>query len=289
MPFFTAPGDISLHYEDTGHADPEAAGLPPLLCLAGLTRNVKDFDHIPALIPDHRVIRLSTRGRGLSDPAPNPEAEYNPVVEAGDALALLDHLGLERTAILGTSRGGILGMAIQQIRPGITTGLILNDIGALVETAGLRRIAGYAGKPLQAQSFEEAAEGLAASHAADFPGVPLSRWLVHAHAIHKAGADGRPTLGYDPALARVALNGVEDLPPQLDLSPLHDHCRGVPTLVIQGRNSDILSDRTVAAMIAEREECRAVQLADRGHAPFLDEPEAVTAIRAFLARPSAQE
>lgn len=280
MPYFTTADGVRLHYEDTG---PETgAGRPPVLCLAGLTRNVEDFAHLPALLPERRVIRLSTRGRGLSGRAKDPEAEYQIPREAQDALELLAHLGVEKTVIIGTSRGGLLGMVIQALRPDLVAGLVLNDVGARIETCGLRRIAGYAGKPPCAESFAEAAEQLRDANAAAFPGVPLERWEEHARAIYGADVAGRPVLSYDPALPAVALKALEEAGPQIALDELWQGCSQAPVLALRGANSDILSEETLAEMMAGRTGCTAHQVPDRGHAPFLDEPAAIGPIRSFL-------
>ncbi|MFT6773006.1 MAG: pimeloyl-ACP methyl ester carboxylesterase [Paracoccaceae bacterium] len=272
---FNAPDGRRLEFHDTG-GDGTA-----LLCLAGLTRNIRDFAHIPAQWPGRRVIRLSSRGRGGSDRAADPMVEYQVPVEAGDALALLDHLGISRVGVLGTSRGGILGMAMAAMRPGLVASLILNDVGAMVDVAGLLRIRDYVGVPPHAKNFTEAAQALARAHAADFPGVPLARWETHARAIYDG--EGAPTLSYDPAIA-LTLAALDEAGPQIDLRPLFAACATVPTLVIRGANSNILSAQTLADMQAGHPDLTAVTAADRGHAPFLDEPEAAAAIRAHLDR-----
>lgn len=276
MAMFTAADGRRLHFEDEGTG-------PAILCLAGLSRNLRDFAHVPAGLPDHRVIRLSSRGRGGSDHAVDPMAEYQIPVEAGDALALLDHLGIARVGVLGTSRGGILGMAMTAMRPGLVTSLALNDVGALVQTAGLLRIAGYVGKAPEASSFAEAAEIMRAAHAADFPGVPLARWEAHARAVFNED-NGAPALSYDPALAAATLGALDPAVPQIDLGPLFAATLGVPVLTIRGANSDILTAETLTAMAAQHPDFTAVTVADRGHAPFLDEPEAVAALGAHFER-----
>lgn len=276
MAWFTTDDGRRLHFEDTG------PGKPPVLCLGGLTRNLRDFDHIPALLPDRRIIRLSTRGRGESDHAADPEHEYTAGREAQDALELLDHLGVPRCALIGTSRGGILGMAIAAMRPGALTGLVLNDVGARVETDGLRRIAAYAGRPLTDCCFTDAAKRLQRAHDRDFPGVPLERWERHARACFDEGPDGRPVLAYDPRLAEVTLGNLKDAGPHLDLYGLWGGCEHIPVLLLRGENSDILSDHTLAEMAVGRTGYTARRIPDRGHAPFLDEPAAIDAIRSFL-------
>jgi pimeloyl-ACP methyl ester carboxylesterase len=276
MARFAAQDGRALEYDDSGGEG------PPLLCLAGLTRNIRDFAHIPAMLPGRRVIRLSSRGRGGSDRAADPAAEYQIPVETADALALLDHLGIARAAVLGASRGGILGMAMAATRPGLVTALILNDVGASVETAGLLRIAGYVGVPPAARDFAGAAVALAEAHANDFPGVPLARWEAHARAVHD-DAGGAPVLSYDRAL-RVTLDGLNRDVRQIDLTPLFAACADIPLLVLRGALSDVLSAETLAGMQAARPDMIAVTVPDRGHAPFLDEPPAVAAIRAHLDR-----
>ncbi|TYO88563.1 alpha/beta fold hydrolase [Oceanicella actignis] len=276
--FFAAPDGRRLAYWDEGDG-------PPVLCLAGLSRNRRDFEPLrDALVGRWRVIRLDSRGRGRSERARDPLAEYAPAVEAADALALLDHLGLEGAAVVGTSRGGILGMTMAALRPGSVRALVLNDIGIEVRINGLRRIMGYLGLPPDHASFEEAARAIAEAEAARFPGVPLARWERHARAIFD-DEGGRPVLSYDPRLrdaTAAALAAVEG--DSLSLEPLFAALEGVPLLTIRGENSDILDADALARMAALRPDMAHVTIADRGHAPFLDEPEAIAAIESLLAR-----
>ncbi len=273
---FTAPDGRRLAYFDEG------AG-PPVLCLAGLTRNHRDFADLAAhLATRYRVLRLDSRGRGLSEHAAAPVDEYTPQVEAGDALALLDHLGLSSVAVIGTSRGGILGMAMAAGRPGSVRALVLNDIGAVVEAEGLLRIASYVGRQPPAESFDQAARQLREANEAHFPGLSDADWERHARAIFN-DVEGRPALSYDPRLQQ-ALGADFDAEAGVPLWPLFDAAGGLPVLVIRGEHSDILSDVTVAAMKDRHPGLESVTVRDRGHAPFLDEPEAVAAIDGFLER-----
>lgn len=277
MPGFAAEDGRRLHYIDEGSG-------PPVLCLAGLSRNHRDFDALAARLTGRfRVIRLDSRGRGGSDRAADPMAEYQPAVEAGDALALLDRLGLSGVGVVGTSRGGVLGMVMAASRPGSVAALALNDIGATIETAGLRRILGYLGLPPEGASVAEAAAALEAANADRFPGVPRARWEAHARALYDVVA-GRPVLSYDPALREVTEAGLEGAGETLDLRPLFGSIGPLPVLVLRGANSDILEAGTVAEMAAQHPGLSAVEVADRGHAPFLDEPEAAAAVEAFLTR-----
>lgn len=275
MERFDAPDGRRLAFRDSG------GNGPPVLCLAGLSRNGRDFDALAArLAPRFRVIRLDSRGRGGSEPAENPIAEYSVPVEARDALALLGHLGIARTAIVGTSRGGILGMAIGAGNPALLSGLALNDVGAVIETAGLLRIMATLGRE-PAASFPEAAEDLRRLNARAFPAVPEARWLVHAHAIYDDDG-GRPRLAYDPRIATAVAASLDADLDRITLWPLFEGLGTVPLLLIRGANSDILSHGTVAEMRRIRPDMDVIEIPGRGHAPFLDEPEALAAVEAFL-------
>ncbi|HKK36560.1 MAG TPA: alpha/beta hydrolase [Paracoccaceae bacterium] len=278
MPVFLAADGRRLHHLDEG------AG-PAVLCLAGLSRNHRDFDVLAAALKGRfRVLRLDSRGRGGSERAEDPAAEYQVPVEAGDALALLDRLGLESVAVVGTSRGGILGLAMAAARPGSVKALVLNDVGVEVATAGLRRIMGYLGRAPEVPDFEAATDLIAEANAAAFPGVPRARWAAHARAIFDDDGAGRPVLSYDARLAEVTAAGMAEIGETIDLWPLFAAAADVPVLVVRGANSDILTAETLAAMRAARPDLEAVEVPDRGHAPFLDEPEAAAAIESFLER-----
>ncbi len=278
MPVFEAADGRRLHYVDEGEG-------PAVLCLAGLSRNHRDFEALAARLRGRfRVLRLDSRGRGGSERAEDPFAEYQIAVEAGDALALLDRLVLASAAVVGTSRGGILGLVMAAARPGSVKALVLNDVGAEVATAGLRRILGYLGRPPEVSDFEAATDMIAEANAAAFPGVPRARWAQHARAIFDDDGTGRPVLSYDPRLADVTAAGLVEADETIDLRPLFEAAAGVPMLVVRGANSDILTAETLAAMRAARPDLEAVEVPDRGHAPFLDEPEAAGAIEAFLER-----
>ena len=134
--FITAADGTRLAYRDEG------AG-PVVLCLAGLTRNMRDFDHVAPHLPQVRLIRMDYRGRGLSDRA--DPASYTVAQEAADALALLDHLGIARAAVLGTSRGGLVGLWLAATARERLAGLALNDIGPAIGARGARAVRGLSG------------------------------------------------------------------------------------------------------------------------------------------------
>ena len=155
MKTFQAADGAKLAYRDEGH------GLP-LLALAGLTRDSRDFDYLAQhLPPDVRLIRLDSRGRGGSDWT--GPATYAVGQEAADALALLDHLGLDRAAIIGSSRGGLLGMVIAATAKHRLLGLCLNDVGPILERDGLLRIGTFVGIDPTVTTLDEVADRMQCS------------------------------------------------------------------------------------------------------------------------------
>ena len=278
--FFEGPDGRRLAYQDTGGIG------PVVLCLAGLTRNARDFAGLAAHLATHyRVLRIDSRGRGLSEWADDPVAEYTVPNEAGDALALLDHLEIPRAAIIGTSRGGILGVILGATASARMNCLVLNDVGPVIEPQGLAGIVGFLGIEPRADTFEAAADGLERAMGAAFPDLSAKQWLGFARTIYRDDG-GRPRLSYDPRLRQaveVAMKAAKQAG-QPDLWGFFDALTGLPILAIRGANSDILSAGTLAEMARRRPDMAHVTVANRGHAPFLDEPEALTAIDTFLER-----
>jgi pimeloyl-ACP methyl ester carboxylesterase len=269
MPQFTAADGASLYFTDEG------AGLP-VLCLAGLTRNSGDFDFIAAHLSDVRLIRMDYRGRGASDRT--GPATYTIVQEARDAIALLDHLGIGRAAILGTSRGGLIGMLLALTARDRLAGLCLNDIGPVMEKDGLEGILTYIGRNPTAPSFAVLAEHLP-EVMPGFAGVPPDRWLAFAERLYEETPDGL-RIRYDPALRDAVVTAFAM--PELDLWPMFDACAGLPLALVRGANSDLLSRATADEMKRRRPDMILAEVPGRGHVPFLDEPESITAITAWL-------
>lgn len=255
----------------------------PVLCIPGLTRNARDFDSIAGrLARTRRVLVADLRGRGRS--AYDPDwRHYQVNVEAADMIRLLDHAGVRRAVVLGTSRGGIVGMVMAATRPGTVAGLILNDIGAEIEAAGLARILDGLGKEGRYRSWEAAGRALAARYAAHFPNLRPAHWRRFARALYRREA-GEIVPDYDPKLADAMRSGPKPQGANVNLWPLFMGVRTVPALVLRGANSDLLSAATVAKMTAFKPDLAAITVANRGHVPFLDEPEAVAGIAAMLAR-----
>ena len=266
---FHVPDGTAIAYDDRG------AGLP-LLCLAGLTRTMADFDYLHPHLPPLRLIRMDYRGRGAS--GHSGAASYTVQQEAHDALALLDHLGVDKAAILGTSRGGLIGLLLAGTAQDRMLGLCLNDVGPGIERAGLARISDYVGRNPAARTHADLAR-LLPQFSPGFANVPPARWSAEAQK-HYIQTDTGLHITYDPALRDAFLATFHG--PPLDLWPLFDACAGVPLALIRGANSDLLSQATADEMRARRHDMIFTNVPDRSHIPFLDEPESLTVIRQFL-------
>jgi len=277
MPHFTTSDGLSLHYTDDG---PQTGQSAPILCLAGLTRNVADFTYVLPHLGDHRVIAMDYRGRGLSDHA-DDFMSYNILREGQDAVELMDHLGLDRVTILGTSRGGLIAMALSHAIPDRLSGVILNDIGPEVAPLGITRIMDYVGKTPPFANLDAATDALAKGHAQDFPGVALTRWREQAEFMWADAPQGGITLRYDPRL-RDALVGQAGAGDAVDLWALFDGLKPIPTASIRGANSDLFTAETQDKMRARHPGLITAVVPDRGHVPFLDEPQSLAAIHTLL-------
>lgn len=271
MSHFTAQDGTQLYYTVEG------TGLP-VLALAGLTRNTADFDHVaPHLLSNGvRLIRMDYRGRGQSDWA-DPDS-YTIPQEALDAIALLDHLDIDKAAILGTSRGGLIAMMLAFTHKTRLLGVALNDIGPMIEAAGLSVIKDYIGRNPAQATHAEAADfrAKAWSH---FKGVPMDRWLTEVQNHYTQTADGL-VIKYDPKLRDAVLeSGAQPAP---DLWPLYDALADLPLALLRGDASDLLSAATFEDMRNRRPDAHAATVLGRGHVPFLDEPESLSVLNDWV-------
>lgn len=271
LQYFTAADGAKLAYRDRG------AG-PVVIALAGLTRNSHDFDYLMHHMPEGvRVIRPDYRGRGES--AWTGAETYTVPQEAADVLALMDHLGIARAAFLGTSRGGLIAMYLAAVAHDRVAGICLNDVGPVLEAEGLQRIFDYVGRNPVARTLEGVADRLPMVMPG-FANVPESRWAEEA-VRHYVQTDEGVKINYDPALREAFLGAFKgDAVPTA--WPLFDACAGLPLALIRGANSDLLSAEAAAEMRARRPDMIFAEVPDRAHVPFLDEPESVAAITAWL-------
>jgi len=279
--FVTAQDGLRLHVRRYGAPAPRRL---PIVCLPGLTRNGADFHELAhafnANAAESRlVIAIDSRGRGRSEFDANPE-NYSVPVELADVLAALTALEVGPAIFLGTSRGGILTMLLGAARPAAIRGVILNDIGPVIETKGLVRLKGYVGKLPIPSSFADGAEILRRLGDAQFPALTPAQWLAQARRTWKQTDKGLAP-DYDPRLA-VTLEAVDVERPLPPLWPQFDSLARIPLMVIRGANSDLLSAATIDAMRTRRLDIDVLEVPDQGHAPLLVEAGVIARIAAFV-------
>lgn len=273
--YYDSADGLRLFYREYGRDRTGA----PVLCLPGLTRNSRDFEDLAAhLSARHRVVAPDLRGRGYSQHDPDWR-NYHPGTYVSDVLALLDHLGIDRVVVIGTSLGGLIAMAMALRHRARIAGAVLNDIGPEIAAAGLERIQAYTGRLPPVRSWEEAVAQTREVYAAWWPGLSDEAWLRMARRAYREQENGSPVLDMDPAIGRA----VRELGPQAgDPWQAFDALRGLPVLVLRGEMSDILSGEILGRMQARNPDLVAVTVPRRGHVPLLDEPESLEAIDDFL-------
>lgn len=277
--FWTSSDGLKLHYRDY----PGRTDRPTVLCLPGLTRNARDFEGLASrLAGKWRVICPELRGRGDSAYAKD-SASYNPQQYAEDLLVLFaEEPALTRFVAVGTSLGGLLTMLIALREPGRLAGVVLNDIGPEVEPGGIARIRDYVGQGRNFPTWVHAARALEETQGAAFPDFSVTDWLAMAKRCMAVGQNGRIHFDYDMKIAEPFAEPQGAVPP--DLWSAIDALKGKPVLLLRGELSDLLSPQTHRRMAERLPEAEAVVVPRVGHAPTLDEPEAVAAIERLLAR-----
>ena len=262
--------------------------LRPVLCLAGLTRNSRDFQTLASALSDQAngaprpVYALDARGRGASDHAPDWKS-YTVPTEAQDVIDVMTALSLHGAAVIGTSRGGLVTMVLGALQPTLIGAVVLNDIGPVIDREGLIRIAGYVGRVPLPRSWPDAAALVRDLGQRQFPNVKPEQWEAIARQRFNE-VDGRPAPGYDKNLGKTL--SVLDGPLPM-LWPQFKALSGVPTMVIRGARSDLLSPATIAEMAAQHPKLTALTVPDEGHAPLLEDRPTISAIHRFLARADA--
>jgi pimeloyl-ACP methyl ester carboxylesterase len=276
--FWTSNDGLRLHYRDYG--TPNAR--PPLLCLPGLTRNARDFEALAErLCGEWRVLCPDLRGRGDSAYAKD-SSTYNPRQYVEDIGLLLEGEGIDRFAVIGTSLGGLMTMAMAPLMDPRIAGAVLNDIGPVVEVGGLERIKGYVGQGRSYPTWMHAARAVEETQGAAFPDNTLTDWLAAAKRMMVLGSNGRVVFDYDMRIAEPL--AAMDLTAQVDMWPGFEALAGRPLLIVRGALSDLLSQATLDEMLRRLPEAEAAVVPRVGHAPTLGEPEALAAIDRLLAK-----
>jgi pimeloyl-ACP methyl ester carboxylesterase len=279
---FVAAGDgLRLHVRQYGSRTTPGT---PVICLPGLSRTVADFDTLaPALATNsglfRRVVAIDSRGRGLSDYDGNPK-NYNLAVELADVVTVLTALAVEPAIFIGSSRGGLLTMLMGVAHPSALAGVVLHDIGPVIEPEGLARIKSYLGRMPQPRTLADGAEILKNLFATQFPKFTAEQWRIAANrAWRLRNGEIEPT--YDIQLAQT-LADFDVERPLPSLWNEFDSLARLPMLVIRGANSDILSKTTLDAMAARHPGMQSIEVPDQGHVPLLEGEDLLRRIAAFV-------
>lgn len=277
---FSAQDGTRLHYRRYGD---RALPGTPVLCLAGLTRNAKDFNKLATRLgQDRMVLCPDYRGRGQSAYA--DYTTYAPGSYVSDVMHLLAVEDIHRVIVIGTSLGGLLAMALTVAVPAALAGLVINDVGPDISADGQTRILDYVGVDQRHATIEQAADAMRETYGAAFPDWTEQDWLTNAEGTytHDAAA-GNWRLDYDlklrDALAEQAKAGA--MP---DLWALYRGLARLPALLVHGARSDVLKAETVERMQREKPDLEVVTLDNRGHAPSMTEPACLPRILSFLER-----
>jgi pimeloyl-ACP methyl ester carboxylesterase len=205
-------------------------------------------------------------------------------VEAGDVLAGLDALGIQKAAVVGTSRGGIVAMIIAATAPARLGPVVLNDIGPVIEIGGLLAIRERMGVMLghAVDGWDAAVADLEATMGRSFTAMADEDWLAFARQMYREDAAGRPVLDYDPALLSTfgAFDPAVGIPP---FWPAFEALAGRPVLAIRGENSDLLSEATLAEMSRRLPGMQIHRVPREGHAPLLQDAPTIRRTADFLA------
>ncbi|WP_269932285.1 alpha/beta fold hydrolase [Aminobacter sp. HY435] len=284
--FYMSQDGLTLHARIYGQG---AANSVPVVCLPGLSRNARDFHelalHLAYSAADpRRIICFDYRGRGRSASDSNWH-NYNVGVEANDIVTGLGALGISEAAFIGTSRGGLIIHVLAAMRPALIKAVVLNDIGPVIEVAGLEQIRSYLANAQRPKDFDEAVAMQRSVHGDAFPALQPADWSRFVRAIYRS-ENGVPVADHDPALINTVL-AMDLTQPLPDLWPQFDLLAAVPMLAIRGANSRLLSEETLGRMAERHPALEAITVAGQGHAPFLETGELPEKIARFLEQAGA--
>lgn len=281
---WTSSDGLKLHFRDYHETAPGSSGRPPILCLPGLTRNARDFEALAErLAGEWRVICPDMRGRGDSDYARDPMT-YTPAHYVADVEGLLAAEGIARFVAIGTSLGGLMTMMLAAVNPERITAAVINDIGPEIEPAGLARIREYVGQGRSYETWVHAARALQEANRDIYPAWQLPDWLRMAKRCMVIGTGGRIVFDYDMKIAEPFETEQGTAPDPAVMWGMYEAVARRPLLVLRGAHSDILSAEVAARMKVRGSATELVTVPGVGHAPTLDEDEAVAAIARLLAR-----
>ncbi|MGH0000541.1 alpha/beta fold hydrolase [Pseudovibrio ascidiaceicola] len=261
--------------------EPDTPRNPTVLCLSGLTRNTRDFYQLANFLREngHRVIAMDYRGRGLSDHSKDYET-YSLDQEADDIDRGIEALGLEKFALIGTSRGGLHSFSMAQRHPERLLSVIINDIGPVIEPPALDDIIASVGTVMSQPNMKTAAERLTSIHATAFTAMSETDWITFANQLYAPNSDG-VSLRYDKRLGDI-LRGDKKAAPEDDLWQSFSALKPFPHLLLHGQNSRLLTTKTVKKMRQLHEKMELSVIPNQGHAPLLWDQPTQTRILNFI-------
>jgi pimeloyl-ACP methyl ester carboxylesterase len=281
--FVSARDGLKLHLRAYG---PATAANLPVVCLPGFARTAADFHELATALAGHdgaprRVLALDYRGRGRSDYAADWR-DYDIRVELDDLMQVLAATGVGEGVFVGTSRGGLLTMALAAARPAAIRGVVMNDIGPVIDARGLLRIRGYVGKLPVPRSFVEGAEILKRLSDQQFPAFGEAEWEIMARRTWTERG-GALVPDYDPRLMKT-LEELDLEAPLPVLWPYFAALRHAPVLAIRGANSDLMAETTLTEMGERHPRCETVTVPGQGHAPLLGSKDMIRRIGRLIER-----
>lgn len=275
--YWQSEDGLKLHYRDYSSDSAKT----PIICVPGLTRNIRDFEHLGKLLMgERRIIMVNLRGRGESEYAKD-SGTYNPKTYVDDIVRLMDEIDLPKAVFFGTSLGGILTMIMASMHPSRVAGALLNDIGPEIDQRGLDRIGEYVGQGRSFETWAHAARDLAESGGDIFPDFTLKDWIAFAKKVYRMNSSGRIKLDYDMKISEPfeRKGGGSDV-----MWKMLEALKNLPTLILRGELSDLFSDATAKKMMGILQQGELVTIDRVGHAPSLEEPTSLDAIAALLQR-----
>jgi pimeloyl-ACP methyl ester carboxylesterase len=273
--YWTSNDGLKLHYRDYAGAK----NRPPIICIPGLTRNARDFEHVAKrLAGDWRVICVELRGRGESAYAKDPMT-YVPATYAEDLEILLAELKIKKFVSIGTSLGGLVTMLLAAAKPGRIVGALLNDVGPELDPRGLVRIRSTVGKTHSWPTWVHAARDLGEQQGMVYPAYKLEDWLDFAKRVCRLTQQGRVVFDHD---LRISEPIKADPGVAVDLWPFYEALDAAHVAILRGSLSDLLSEKTAKEMARRLPNAKLTTVNGVGHAPALNEPAATRAIGALL-------
>lgn len=285
--FYDSADGLRLHARIYGNDD---HGRLPVVCLAGLTRNSRDFHELALYLSakaanPRQVIAFDYRGRGESAYDANWQ-NYTVGNELADVMLGLAQRGIARAFFIGTSRGGLILQVMAAIRPQLIAASVLNDIGPVIEAEGLALIRSYLNDPPRPATMDEAIALQRKIHGAAFPALSEADWKRMVAALYR-DEGGRPVADFDPGLIQT-LTAADPNAPLPQLWKEFDSLATRPVLAIRGANSRLLSAATLTEMQKRAPQVEAITVKGQGHAPFLETGELPERIAVFFDRVSSE-